>query len=292
MRAGAMHAGWLRLKAVTRRPLKPARVYWRNAMRVIFGVLSAAMLAACATSPLGNHQLILFDDAQMSQMGLSAYDKLKKDTPISKNAKDIAYVQCIADALTRELPGRQPRWEVTLFDKPDVNAFALPGGKIGVYVGIFKVAQNQDQLAAVMGHEISHVTARHGAARVSTEYATQTALQVGQMVAGTQGYGDPNLWGLIGVGTQVGVTLPFGRSQETEADLLGLDLMAQAGFDPKAAPQLWQNMAKQGGGKPPAWLSTHPSDAQRFQDLNKRLARDLPIYDQARAAGKRPDCTR
>lgn len=260
--------------------------------RFALAALSSVLLVACATSPTGRRQLLMFDDKQMSQMGFSAYDQLKKDTPISKNARDTAYVRCVADALSRELTGQQPRWEVTLFDKPDVNAFALPGGKIGVYVGLFKAAQTPDQLAAVMGHEIAHVLAQHGNARASAQYATGTALQLGQAVAGSKGYGNPQLWGLLGMGAQVGVILPFSRGDESEADLMGADLMAKAGFDPRASLDLWRNMAKQGGAKPPVWMSTHPSDSQRLKALEQRLTVALPLYERARTLGKTPGCQR
>lgn len=252
--------------------------------RILVAAVIMALLSACATSPLGRNQIILVSDAEMAQMGAASFAQMKQKIPPSHDGHTSAYVQCVANAITRELGGSQ-QWEVQVFDEPKtVNAFALPGGKIGVYTGLLKVAQNQDQLAAVLGHEISHVLARHSAERVSEQMATQGLSQV---VAGTTGV-DPQVLGLAG---NVFFLLPHSRSQESEADLLGLDLMARAGFDPRQAPELWKNMSKAGGGAPPQFLSTHPSNDTRIQDLSARLSISMPLYEQARAAGKSPRCS-
>lgn len=241
----------------------------------------AGLLVACVTSPTGRTQLKLVSDAEMSQMGATAFQELKTKTPPSKNAQTNSYVQCIANAITRETGGT---WEVQVFDSKEVNAFALPGGKIGVYTGLLKVAENQNQLAAVIGHEVAHVLAGHSASRVSNQMATQ--LGVGLISAGTGMSPD-----MIGMGANLLLLLPYGRGDETEADVLGLDLMSRAGFDPRQAPALWVNMGKASGGQaPPEFMSTHPSNESRIRDLNARLATSLPLYEQAKAAGKNPRC--
>lgn len=252
--------------------------------------LVVVLLAACATSPLGRKQLRFFPDEQLDQMGTAAYAQAKQETPASTNIVENKYVKCVARAVTGAIDKGPKEWEVTVFEKDEVNAFALPGGKIGVYTGLLKVAKNQDQLAAVIGHEVAHVLAKHGNERVSTAYATQTGLDLVQVIAGGSGQDNSNLMALLGLGAQVGVILPFSRVQESEADLLGLDLMAKAGFDPRQSVQLWKNMEASGNGAPPEFLSTHPSSSTRIKDLENRLPKDMPLYEQARAQGRVPNC--
>ncbi len=256
---------------------------------VAVGLVAALAATACITSPMGRQQLVLFPESEMATMGAAAFDKLKTDLPTSRDAARQRYVRCVADAITAQLrPGEGARsWEVTVFEDASANAFALPGGKIGVHTGLLQVARDQHQLATVIGHEVAHVVARHSNERVSNQFAAQTGLQLAGSIAG----GSPQLMGLLGVGAQVGVLLPFDRAQESEADLLGLDLMARAGFDPRQSVPLWRNMEKAGGGAPPEFLSTHPSAGRRIQELSQRIPRVLPVYESARAAGRRPACS-
>ena len=253
-------------------------------------VTLALLLSNCATSPTGQKQLKLFPDNEINKMGITAYEEMKQTTPVSKDAKINAYVTCVAKAITREVPA-QTSWELTVFDDKAVNAFALPGGKIGVYTGLLKVTENQDQLAAVIGHEIAHVIAEHGNARISAAYATQTGLQLAQMMAGAASPEKSQLFGLLGLGAQVGVLLPYGRGQESEADMLGLQYMARAGFDPKESVNLWINMGKASGGKqPPELLSTHPANQTRINDLKNAMPAAKQAFKQARSKGKQPAC--
>ena len=264
----------------------------RRSFLVASTVFAALLITACATSPLGRSQLVLFPEAEMTQMGLSAYQEMKQQTPASGNSVTNQYVQCVSDYIVRAMPNGNPAdWEVTVFDDGQANAFALPGGKIGVYTGLLDVAENQDQLATVIGHEVAHVLARHSNERVSTSFVTNTGLQAVQVAAGSSSPMKQQLFGLLGLGAQVGVTLPFGRKQESEADLLGLDLMANAGFDPRASVQLWQNMAKASGGqKPPEFMSTHPSNERRIISLNERIPSAMKLSLAARQSGTTPDC--
>ncbi len=258
--------------------------------RVLSLFLIVFLLASCATSPTGQRQLLLFPDSEIAKMGATAFDETKKKTPQSKDARVVAYVQCVATALTRQV-GSNTQWEVQVFESPEINAFALPGGKIGVYTGILKVASNQHQLAAILGHEVEHVLANHGNARISAAYATQGALTLTQALAGAPSPMKDQLLGLLGVGAQYGVLMPYGRGQETEADVLGLDLMARAGFDPREAVQLWRNMSRAAGGKsPPSFLSTHPAHEARIQVLTQRMPEAMMLYQAARQSGRRPDC--
>ncbi|MBI3171943.1 MAG: M48 family metallopeptidase [Hydrocarboniphaga effusa] len=251
--------------------------------RVLLCLLCAAILAACSTSPTGRRQLILVSGDQMNEMGATAFTDLKKNTPATQDAKASAYVRCVARAVLTEMGGSQG-WEVVTFDDKQVNAFALPGGKIGVYTGLLKVAETQDQLATVLGHEVAHVLAGHSAERVSE----QMAAQLGVNAAGAATGVDPQV---LGIATSVFFLLPHSRTQESEADVVGLDYMAKAGFDPRQAPVLWQNMRKAGGQKPPEMLSTHPSDETRIAGLTYRLSVAMPLFEQARAAGKKPKCS-
>lgn len=255
---------------------------------LVSGVALAA-LAACATSPLGRSQLKLYSDDDMASMGATAFAQTQKETPVSADGRVTAHVTCVANAITRELP-EGGTWDVKVFESKEVNAFALPGRKIGVYTGLLKVTKTQDQLAAVIGHEVSHVLAGHSNERVSQQQATNAALTVASVVVGGGALGDATM-SALGLGAQYGVLLPFSRTHESEADLLGLDLMSKAGFDPREAVTLWQEMAAIGGDKPPEFASTHPADSTRIEQIQRRLPQDLPVFQQARAAGKRPNCS-
>jgi len=228
----------------------------------------------------------------MDRMGVAAYDKMKTETPVSQDAKASAYARCVAHAVTAELgsAGAGRAWEVTLFDEDTANAFALPGAKIGIYTGLFRVARNQDQLATVVGHEVAHVIAKHSNERVSTAYATDTGLQLVTVALGSSSASQRNLYALLGLGAQVGVLLPFSRAQESEADLIGLDYMARAGFDPRQSIELWKNMAAASHGQPPAFLSTHPGHESRIAQLTERMPSAMRLYEAARAQGKKPSC--
>jgi len=257
-------------------------------------IATLAGLSACTTSPLGRAQLVLFPDSEMSAMGVQAFDQMKKQTPQVQDATVNRYVECVAQAVARETIGKPhaaQRWDVAVFKDDTANAFALPGGKIGVHSGLLKVAKTPDQLATVIGHELAHVLANHSNERVSTNFAAQSGLQVAAAVSGAAGSAtQQQLFGLLGVGTQVGVLLPFSRAQEREADLMGLDLMASAGFNPDESIALWRNMEASGGARPPEFLSTHPGTTSRIHDLQARLSIARPLYERARASGKHPQC--
>lgn len=266
-------------------------------MKPIIKLLSAATIAivmvSCATSPTGRRQLLLLPESQMAELGVASYLEMKKSQPIETSTQDNRYTACVADALINELEGkwRNQEWEVTVFKDDSANAFALPGGKIGVHTGLFKAAQNQHQLAAVMGHEIGHVLAHHGNERVSTNLAAQTGLELTAVLMGGSAEKKSLTMAALGIGTQVGILLPFSRKHESEADHIGLNLMAKAGFDPRESVTLWENMAKLGGDKPPEFLSTHPSGERRMRDLSAAMPHAMSLYEVARKAGKNPRCS-
>lgn len=266
-------------------------------MKKVMLLLSVVLLMqACATSPLGRKQFILIGDAEMNKMGIASFQKMKTSGKVSNDRSAFRYVSCIANSIINELPPqwRNNQWEVVVFDDDSANAFALPGGKIGVHTGLLKVAKNQDQLATVIGHEVAHVLSRHGAERVSQQMGLQVALAATDAMSRNRMESQNQqrtLMSLLGLGAQVGVLLPFGRKHETESDLFGLDLMAKAGFDPRQSVPLWQNMAAASGGKkPPQFLSTHPSPQNRIQQLQQRMSQAMSLSVQARQSGKTPRC--
>lgn len=265
----------------------------RNPLRQTLITLTfATLVVACATSPLGRRQFVLVSDGEVSQAGVASFKDMQKKLPQSKDSRQVAYVNCVAAAIVDDIPRLQTQgklrvptsWEVSVFDSKEVNAFALPGGKIGVYTGLLKVAATQDQLAAVIGHEVSHVLAGHSAERYSETMASQVGSVLVQATTGVNGQ-------IIDMATNAFILLPFSRTHETEADLLGLDLMAGAGFDPRQSIALWQNMARAGGSKPAEFMSSHPSDETRIRNLSERLNTAMPIYEQAKAAGHQPRCS-
>ena len=255
-------------------------------------VLVAALgLASCAVSPTGRDQLVMFSPSAMNEMGAAAFDEIKAETPAASAYLD-RYVECVADAVVAVLPGEQAQgWEVEVFDEDEPNAFALPGKKIGVYKGLLDVAERQDQLAAVIGHEIGHVLARHGNERMSSQFVVGTGLAVAAaMMRRRESYEGRHAMALLGLGAQVGILLPYSRSHESEADRIGLELMAKAGFDPAASVELWQNMSRLGGARPPELLSTHPSNRTRIRALQAQVPAAMRFYQEARAAGRVPRC--
>jgi predicted Zn-dependent protease len=252
------------------------------------GALGLLMLAGCATSPTGRSQLMLMPESEMTEMGQQAFMSIKKDTPVDKNATVNSYVQCVGQAITREV-GRG-RWEIVVFEDKDANAFALPGNKIGVNSGLLKVAKNQDQLATVVGHEVAHVLSHHANERVSQRFAVQEGLALISALANPRSGTGQSMMGLLGAGAQYGILMPYSRVQESEADRLGLDLMAKAGFNPRESLNLWKNMTQAGGAQPPEFLSTHPSYSTRITDLNAHLPVALRLQQRALQLGRHPSC--
>lgn len=277
---------------MTDRPLLP------SVPVIALGLACTLLLGACATttSSTGRKQYVGgVSQQQLNQLGAQAFDEQKQQKPLSQDGKQSAYVRCVVEAIVHELPQQwqQGGWEEVVFVDKSPNAFALPGGKVGVYSGIFDVARNQDQLAAVIGHEIGHVIERHHDERVTRQMGANGAVQLLGLLAGAKyGQSGSNIATQGGsILAQGGFLLPGTREQETEADVVGQRLMAQAGFDPRQAVDLWQNMlTASGGNRPPEWLSTHPDPKSRIGELRKRADGLMPIYEQSRAAGRKPKC--
>ncbi|MBC8095924.1 MAG: M48 family metallopeptidase [Akkermansiaceae bacterium] len=255
-------------------------------LKSIYAVFAASALGVamivtgCSTVPVtGRSQLSLVSAGQEMQLGLSGFEALKKETPISRDAAVNALVQRVGKRIAavagKDMPNAQ--WEFVVFESKDANAFCLPGGKVGVNTGILPVTKDEAGLATVIGHEVAHAVARHGAERMSEAMVTQTG---GQLLGSTLSSADPR-WQQVtmlayGAGAKLGRELPHSRAQESEADHIGLIYMARAGYDPKEAIAFWQRFSdynkQQGGGEASffsKFLSTHPVDTDRIEQLKK-----------------------
>lgn len=261
--------------------------------RTLTWFIAAVVLAlvGCYTVPeTGRSSFIIGSPDEEVKMGAAAFNDVRAKEKVSTDREANERVrrvgQRIADAVGTQLPSAQ--WEFVVFDAPDtVNAFALPGGKVGVYTGLLKLVSSDDELAIVMGHEIGHVTARHGAERMTqANIASYVATGAGYATEQTKyaQYAEAvkQAFGVVGNVT----VLKFSRNQESEADHIGIRYAAKAGYDPRAAITFWEKMAKQqekGSGPTFAFLSTHPSDAQRIADLQRLMPEALPFYEAAKS---------
>ena len=252
-------------------------------------------LVGCETNPYtGRKQLLMTSIGQEVQMGAQAFDQVKNDPKMrpSQDPREVEPVRRIAARIVEAAKrskyaemAQQFQWEVTVIkDDKTANAFALPGGKMAVYTGIFPMAKTEAGLAAVMGHEVVHALARHGAERMSQGQLTNTVLQVAGAAIGLSG-GNPMLgqatMAALGAGAQVGVLLPFSRKHESEADYVGILLAADAGYDPRESVALWERMGQaSGGGGQSEFLSTHPSHDTRIDQLKEWMPEAMAIYQK------------
>jgi predicted Zn-dependent protease len=232
---------------------------------------------------------MLVPSDELTSMGEAAFQQIKREQPVEKEMGTTQYVRCVAMAVAELVPDGPSNWEVVVFEDDTPNAFALPGGKIGVHTGLLKIAKTQDQLAAVLGHEIAHVTQGHSNERVSQAFVAEGGLKAASLALGGGGTAHDVALGALGLGAQYGVLMPFSRAQESEADVVGLEYMARAGFDPRGAVALWKNMAAAGDGAPPEFLSTHPADESRIANLESRMPSASATY-RASGQGESPRC--
>jgi predicted Zn-dependent protease len=262
-------------------------MFIKHVKRFFIPLFGSFLLSACATSPLGRSQLLMQDETGLATTSAKSFAQMKQEKTINKDQKVNRYVTCVVSALSQEVVGN---WEVVVFEDSQANAFALPGGKIGVYTGILKIANNQDQLAAIIGHEMSHVLSHHANERMSAGTLANLGLVV-LGLASNRDQGTQLAIAALGLGVQFGILMPYSRAHETEADLLGLDIMAKAGFNPEEAPKLWQKMKQNKKEQVPEWMSTHPSDDTRIQQLSERVPEALYIMRTAQQQEhKTPNC--
>jgi predicted Zn-dependent protease len=266
--------------------------------RTLLALVGACMLVwSCSKVPItGRNQLNLVSESEMQSMSYQQYDQFLKENKLSTDANKTALVKRVGSriqgAVERYMNANKQgdllagyKWEFNLIENKEVNAWCMPGGKVVVYTGLLPVAQDESGLAVVMGHEIAHAVARHGSERMSQGLVAQglgTALSV---AVAKEPETTQQLWmTAFGVGAQFGALLPFSRTQESEADRLGLVFMSMAGYDPHAALPFWERMAAGGGGKPPEFMSTHPSDETRIANLKKYMPEAMKYYQQRTSA--------
>jgi len=263
----------------------------------LFSVLSISIvfilfILSCSKVPItGRKQLNLIPGSEMMAMSFQQYDQFLKENKLSTDAKNTAMVKNVGSKIQRSVEKyfaekglsahlKGYKWEFNLVESPEANAWCMPGGKVVFYTGILPITKDETGLAVVMGHEIAHAVAEHGNERMSQGLLTQLggmalAVAIQEKPEQTQA-----LWmTAFGVGSQVGVMLPFSRLHESEADRLGLIFMAMAGYDPNQAVGFWERMAKMKGGQaPPEFLSTHPSDATRIAKIKEWLPEAMKYY--------------
>ena len=264
----------------------------KNSIKTFAILLITAILAnSCSTVPLtGRKQLSLIPESELIAMSLTSYSDFLKENSLSTNRANTALVQDVGrkisaavdkyfsdNNMSASLNGYQ--WEFNLIEDSTPNAWAMPGGKVVIYTGLLPYTQDANGLAVVVSHEIAHAVARHGSERMSQ----QLLAQFGNVALGEALRNKPEQTQVIfgtafGLGTQLGVMLPYSRQHELEADRLGLIFMAMAGYDPQTAIAFWTRMASMGGQSPPEFLSTHPSDATRIQNIQKVMPEALSFY--------------
>jgi metalloendopeptidase OMA1, mitochondrial len=231
----------------------------------------------------GRQQLVDISREQEVALGLQSYQQILAQAQLVRSGPELDLVRDIAARIAAAASDVDPGfdWEVNLIQSEQVNAFALPGGKVAVYTGILPVAENVNGLAVIMGHEIAHAIARHGAERMAYQKLSQLGtLAAGMSVSGMDPAQQQMLMAALGAGAQYGILLPFSREHESEADYLGLIFLARACYDPTEAPKLWQRMSAAGGQRPPEFMSTHPSGDTRVRQFQQWMPEALDIYRQ------------
>lgn len=267
-------------------------------------IATAVALGGCApvqttksgTVGVERKQYMLLSEKQVEAMSAQSYVQALRQADAKKalnpDSAETARVRAIAQRLIAQTAVFRPdavnwKWEVNVLDSKEVNAFAMPGGKIMVYTGLIdQIKPTDDELAAVMGHEIAHALREHSREQMSEAYVQQIGLLGLAAVIGATSRDSNKADTTLALGSTVAavaLTLPHSRRAEHEADQIGLELAARAGYNPNAAISLWEKMAKAGGAKPPEFLSTHPSDASRMADIRRLIPAVMPLYEEARA---------
>lgn len=239
---------------------------------LIRGLAAGTILVAapgCSTNPeTGRNQLMLVNDGALASMALDAWREEKSKTPIYQDRAANDRLRRVGERIAVAANRPNDPWEFVVFNKPDKNAFVLPGGKVGFYKGLLDLTENDDQIATVLGHEVGHVTGRHAAERYSLQMSGQLAM-LGAQAATRNASADTRNAGMqaLGLGLMLGVVLPYSRDHESEADRLGLNYMHAAGYNPRQAVTFWQRMSQSGGPRQPEFLSTHPEPANRIRAI-------------------------
>lgn len=258
----------------------------RSRLLILFAC-TALLLSACASGPTQQSRV------EMEAEASRAFNKMRASMPLVTDRATIDFVACVSQAVVEQLepPFNDIEWELAVFEQESVNAFAMPGGKIGVFSGILKVTENQHQLATVIGHEIAHVTAGHSVSRAGRDDLTRIGINAAAVILGG-GYSGATYTAqqALAYGATFGISLPYKRGQESEADVIGLEYMARAGFDPRESVPLWQRMGQSSDREPAEFMSTHPANDTRIENLINEWQKTLPLYNQAQAAGLVANC--
>ena len=262
----------------------------KSIKHVLFISIMALLIQACGSVPiLGRKQLLLVPDQEVLTLSLQQYNDFLHNAPVEKNTTNAREVERVGRRIATavetfyrnngyESEIKNFSWEFNLVKSKDVNAFCMPGGKIVVYEGILPITQNETGLAIVLGHEIAHAVAKHANERISQQMALQYGGQIAGGLLGNSAAAQ-QIGGLVfGVGSQLGVMLPYSRKHEYEADELGMIFMAMAGYDPRAAEDFWIRMSQAGGSSGPEFMSTHPNDQNRIKKIRENMPEALKYY--------------
>ena len=273
------------MNSVSRRRLGAART-------CALSFCTALLIVSCASAPVTERKgLRLVPDSELTALSFQEYNKVLKSSKLSTDMAKVGMVRRVGQriaAASEELLEetgrgndiRSYKWEFNLIeDDKTVNAWCMPGGKVAVYTGLLSITQDENGLAVVMGHEVAHAIAKHGNERMSQALLAQFgAIGLSLALARSPGLTSDIFMQAYGVGTQVGFLLPYSRIHESEADRIGLVLMAKAGYDPRAAIGLWQRMNAKGGSRPPEFLSTHPAPESRIRDIESYIPEAMQYY--------------
>lgn len=245
----------------------------RDIVRGLAAGSVVAIASGCTyNEELGRNQLLIVSSDQMAQLAQGAWLDLKKQEPISNDRRYTDKVRRVSSKVIQAAGSNAAAWDIQVFNSKSLNAFALPGGKVGVYTGILDTMENDDQLATVVGHEVAHVKYNHSGERYSQSTMATLGLTVAQVATKDNEYRN-EIMQVLGLGVTLGYVLPFSRRHELEADKFGLRFMAKAGYDPRQSIRFWQRMSAASSRQaPPEILSTHPSDATRIAELRRELA--------------------
>ena len=257
----------------------------RNSWRFLALAVVAAVLAGCTTAPYtGRQQVLMVSPEREQALGYQAFSQIERTSRQAQNPALRARVREVGERIAKAADRPDYHWEFVVFqDDKTANAFCLPGGKVGVYTGLFKYIKSDDDLATVLSHEVAHALARHAGERLSQGRLAQAgglALNVGLAALGVPSVASQAAMQGYGLGSQVGILLPYSRVQESEADRIGLILMAKAGYNPEKALGFWERFAtaKKEKAQPPQFLSTHPTDAARIQSIRAFLPEARQYY--------------
>jgi predicted Zn-dependent protease len=251
----------------------------------------ALLMAGCASAPYtGRRQLLFTSEGTETRMGYQAFEQIKKHYKVCRDPEINDLVTRVGKRIAAAAHRPDYRWEFVVFQDKEANAFCLPGGKVGIFTGILKYTQNEAGLATVISHEVAHALARHAGERMSQSMLAQAGgLGLGVALGGAGSVANQAIMQGYGLATQLGLLLPYSRTQEYEADHIGLILMAKAGYDPAQALEFWKRMmTKDKGAKLPQFMSTHPTDANRLRELQAFLPEARRYYVPAREAQKPP----